>query len=177
MQCGFRVPIHIALAAAVVAAGTSLAPHAARAGTFEYLSASQRAQLLALPIPVVLPARLPPGYGVVKFEVVNRAAEHSYELRLRAPDGRQMTIDAADSGLGDASPDYHSFRRPFVARSSVVGTIRFEPIQMIGARPEWSWWASASLSPLGSPRTGLNIGGTNDADLKTVYGSLQRLTK
>jgi hypothetical protein len=178
LRAGFRCR------AAVIAVAALLAtPLQANAGDYPWLTGAQMAQLRALPIPVVLPAYVPPGYRLVKFEAVRdvvRNGQHSapaneYSFRFRGPAGREITISVADGGFGDTGPDYSSFRRPFTVDSPVIGRAKFEPDNINGV---WSYAATfVPLKRLGSDKAQLIMIGSDKSEIARVYASLRPLAR
>jgi hypothetical protein len=178
IRAGFRCCAHVLAAAALLAT-----PLRANGADYPWLTGEQMAQLRALPIPIVLPAYVPPGYRLVKFEAVRdvvRNGRHSapandYLLRFRGPAGREITITVADGGFGDTGPDYSTFRRPFIADSPVIGPAKFEPDNINGV---WSWAATyVPLKRLGSDKAQLIMIGSDKSELARVYASLRPLPR
>ncbi|HEV3087995.1 MAG TPA: hypothetical protein VGX96_12280 [Candidatus Elarobacter sp.] len=177
IQAGFRRCALVLIAAALLAT-----PLRANAADYPWLTGEQMAQLRALPIPVLLPAYVPPGYRLVKFEAVRdivRNGQHSapaneYLFRFRGPSG-EFTISVADGGFGDSEPDYSSFRRPFTVDSPVVGRAKFEPDNINGV---WTWVALfIPLKRLGSDKAQLIVTGSDKSDIARVYASLKPLAR
>jgi hypothetical protein len=176
-----RAGLRLFMAVLVVASLNALPPSAAADG-YSYLTAQQLAQLRALPIPVVLPTSIPPGFHLVRFEAVrdvvkngmHSAPSNNYRLVFADAADHKVDIWVADSGFGDAEPDTSSFRRPFTANSSVLGRAKFDPYHLGGS---WSW--SASFVPVDprNPKTMMNIQGTDAAALTRLFESMQRLPK
>jgi hypothetical protein len=162
-----------ALLRAALAIAVVLVPAPSLARDFAYLSDKQLADLRALGIPVVLPAELPPGYALARFDLDRDAKE--YVLHFRGPAHRSIFVSVSVSEFGDAAPDYTTFRRSFDADSPVLGKAHFEPVDSMGT---WTW--AATYIPLdrshpASPQ--MNIGGDSTSDLKAVYAALRPLPK
>jgi hypothetical protein len=166
VRAGVRLFVALALTASSGAA-------AAAAAGYAYLSAAQLAQLRALPIPIALPASMPPGYRLTQFEVTNRTGEHRYDLTFSDSAKHRVLVEGGDCCFGDAEPDTSSFRRPFTATSPLLGNARFDPYNLGSG---WIW--AADYIPIDRrTKTLLNIQGNDNAALTRFYGSLQRLPK
>ncbi len=168
--------------AVLVGASLSAVPRVAVAAGYSYLTAQQLAQLRALPIPVVLPASVPAGYHLARFEAVrdvvkngrHSAPANAYTLVFADAAGHKVHIGVADSGFGDADPDTSSFRRPFTAKSAVLGSAKFEPYNIEGS---WSWGALYVPVDPHQPKTMMNIDGTDTSAVTKLFESMQRLPK
>ena len=168
--------------AVLVAASLSALPPSAAAAEYSYLTAEQLVQLRALPIPVVLPASIPDGFRLVRFQAVrdvvknglHSAPANSYQLVFADAAGHKVDIWVADSGFGDADPDTSSFRRPFTANSAVLGRAKFDPYHLGGS---WAWAASFVPVDPRNPKTMMNIQGTDTSALTRLFESMQRLPK
>jgi hypothetical protein len=163
----------VALLTAAMAIAIVIVPMPSLARDFAYLSDKQLTELRALGIPIVLPAELPPGYSLARFDLDPDAKD--YVLHLQGPAHRSIFVSVSVSEFGDAAPDYTTFRRSFDADSPVLGKAHFEPVDSLG---KWMW--AATYIPLNrshpaSPQ--MNIGGDSTSDLKTVYAALRPLPK
>jgi hypothetical protein len=129
---------------------------------------------------------VPAGFHLVNFEAVRdivRNGQHSapandYQLTYRGPGGAEFTISVADSGFGDAAPDYSSSHRPYTVDSPLIGPSTLEPI-----RSDDGTWSYVSpprwLDRLGNHKAGLIMTGINVSSdqMREIYRSLQPLKK
>jgi len=144
------------------------------------LSPAQMRQLRSQPLPILVPAYVPPGFRLVRVEA-ERGRPNDYSLRYAASDGREFNISVADGGFGDADPDYTSYRRPFAVNSAVVGSVTMQPYKFESAdSPQWVYSSDyRSLSRLGNQRAMLTFEGIKmtPTDLRRIYSSLQSVPR
>jgi hypothetical protein len=134
----------IALVAGLIAAVLTATQSRAGAASFSYLDAAQLAQLRTLPIPLLLPRRLPAGYRLSHFKAKRypftgsgpSAAGGTYELDFAGSAGRDILLIVSDGGLGDP-PDYNdTSRRSFDAAVPGFGRVHFDPMKY-DSGPYW----------------------------------------
>jgi hypothetical protein len=144
------------------------------------LSSTQMRQLRSQPLPILVPAYVPPGFRLAGVEV-QRGNPNLYSLRYAASDGREFHFSVGDGGFGDADPDYTSYRRPFVVNSAILGPVTMQPYKLESANsPQWVYSSDyRSLSRLGSQRAILTFEGIKmtPADLRRIYSSLQSVRR
>lgn len=149
------------------------------------LTSHQVAQLRAQPLPIVVPAYVPPGFRLVHIEAWNvkrhPAPANGYDLEYKSSDGRSFTVSAADSGFGDAAPDYSSYRRPFAVDSRLVGSTKMSPYTMdVNGATQWSYASDyVPLRRLGASSSAmLTFGGNLSPDeMRRIYSSLTQISR
>ncbi len=179
-----RDPIHRVFGGVALALSlTAVAPAAVSADTAPAgLTAHQVAQLRSQPLPIVVPAYVPPGFRLVHFEAWNHTGpSNGYTLKYKSSDGREFTVSAGDSGFGDAAPDYSSYRRPFVADSRLIGSTKMSPYNFtVDGRQQWSYASDyVPLRRLGANSNAmLTFGGNLSPDeLRRIYSSFTQISK
>jgi hypothetical protein len=175
------------LIGSVAALVVVLAPVAGSADTGPGgLTAKQIAELHTQPLPILVPAYVPAGFHLVRFEATkgSKASNSSnrYILEYRSSDGREFMVNVGDGEFGDVAPDYTSFRRPFVVNSTVIGSTTMSPSKIIGTsdQPEWLYVSDyRSLARLGNSHAMLIFSGTKVStdDLRRIYSSLQPISR
>jgi hypothetical protein len=149
------------------------------------LSSHQVAQLRSQPLPIVVPSYVPPGFRLVHIEAWNvkqhPAPANGYDLEYKSSDGRRFVISAADSGLGDAAPDYSSYRRPFVADSRLVGSTKMSPYTMdVNGAKQWSYVSDyVPLRRLGASSSAMLTfeGNLSPDEMRRIYSSFTQISR
>lgn len=174
----------MATAAVLVTAALMAIQSYAGAAPVSYLDAAQVAQLRTLPIPILLPRRLPAGYRLAHFKAKRypfagpgASAGGTYELDFVGAAQRDILLIVSDGGLGDPPDNNDASRRSFEAPLPGFGHVRFDPMKYT-AGPYWYGERVRVDRPQGTHAVFLTITGSADpAALRAFCASMERLPK
>ena len=174
--------IRLAATAALIAVSLGGTESRVDAAPFSYLDAAQVVQLRTLPIPVLLPRSLPPGYRILHFKAKGYpfagggASGGTYELDFVDAAKHDILLIVSDAGLGDA-PDYNDrSRKSFEAPLPGFGRVHFDPMNFNG--PYWYGQRVRVDRPTANHAVFLTItGSANPAALRAFCASMTPLSK
>lgn len=124
----------------------------ARADTQSVVGPAKLAAVKKLPVPIYLPAALPPGLRLKNFDVQDPRKPDShggwgYSLEAKGPHAA-LSISESTYEFGAGEVDYKGFRRPFTVTSPVFGQIRFEP----DSDDDYGWCYAGSVDVPGATK-------------------------
>lgn len=180
MAC-YRLPLFRCSVAFVAIA--CMATAASATAPFAYLDQSWQTQLKSLPIPVVIPRQLLPGFRLTHFKgksypthVAGKSVTRAtYELDFQKGSTSDITLFVTDENDSPYTPPHDPTRAPFSVTSPGAGTLHFVAVKL---PPRGSGWQSDTVridEPRGAHPTYLFVdGGADKAAFQQFAASLVR---